>query len=101
MSTRWVSIAFSFGSTDPEEPLLGFRSTTGRGGGGGATGLTIFFTAVMSCIFSLVPIEARTDRQNPPNQQGSFHPGIVVGNFVPQCRTGTDIHRNVFGASES
>ena len=42
--------------------------------------------------FSLVPIQAST---------GSFEQGLVVRQFVPQCRTGTDIRRNVTRASES
>ena len=42
--------------------------------------------------FSLVPIQAST---------GSFEQGFVVREFVLQCRTGTDIRRNVSRANES
>ena len=41
--------------------------------------------------FSLVPIQAC----------GSVEQGLVVRQFAPQCRTGTDIRRNVARASES
>ena len=73
----------------------------GGGGGGGATGHTILVTAALPGIFSLVPIEASTEPQDRPNQRGSFEQGLVVRQFVPQCRTGTDIRRNVARASES
>ena len=51
--------------------------------------------------FSLVPIQASMERQDRPNQCASFEQGLVVRQFVPQCRTGTDIRRNVTRASES
>ena len=49
---------------------------------------------------SLVPIQASMERQECPNQRASFEQGLVVREFVPQGRTGTDIWGNVTRASE-
>ena len=51
--------------------------------------------------FSQVPIQASTEPYNRPNHRGSFEQGLVVRQFVPQCRTGTDNRRNVTRASEA
>ena len=51
--------------------------------------------------FSLVPIQASTEPQDRPTQCGSVEQRLVVRQFVPQCRTGTDSRRNVTRASES
>ena len=45
--------------------------------------------------FSLVLIQASTEPQDV-----SFDQGLVVRQFVPQCRAGTDIRRNVTRANE-
>ena len=51
--------------------------------------------------FSLMPIQGSTERHDRQNQRASFEQGLVVRQFVPQCRTGTDIRCNVTRASES
>ena len=60
--------------------------------------VVVVVVQLVALSWSLLPFQTSEDR---PNQGLSFEQGLVVRQFVPQCRTGTDIRRNVTRASES